>query len=223
MPDKITKLPNPMTKIFFDCEFTGLHQYTTLISIGCVSDCGKAFYAELDDFDLSQVDDWIKENVTSHLWVQNPEFEIPSEVDYRVGNLNELPGDLSEWICQFDEVEMWGDCPAYDWMLFCQIWGHAFNIPKNVHYIPFDLSTLFKVSGIDPDVNREEFAGMTDGGPKHNALWDAKVIKACHEKAMGSGVILIDGLDAEEFSKAAEAAKKSPTSQIVEQQIITLA
>jgi DNA polymerase III epsilon subunit-like protein len=33
------------TKIFFDTEFTGLHQKTTLISIGLVSECGKTFYA----------------------------------------------------------------------------------------------------------------------------------------------------------------------------------
>jgi hypothetical protein len=34
------------TKIFFDTEFTGLHQGTTLISIGLISECGKTFYAE---------------------------------------------------------------------------------------------------------------------------------------------------------------------------------
>lgn len=36
-----------MRKIFFDTEFTGLHQNTTLISIGLVSDEGERFYAEL--------------------------------------------------------------------------------------------------------------------------------------------------------------------------------
>jgi len=39
------------TKIFFDTEFTGLHQNTTLISIGLISECGKTFYAELTDYD----------------------------------------------------------------------------------------------------------------------------------------------------------------------------
>jgi hypothetical protein len=32
-------------------------------------------------------------------------------------------------------------------------------------------------------VSREEYAGLS-GGHKHNALWDAQVIKACYEKAM---------------------------------------
>ena len=66
-------------------------------------------------------------------------------------------------------------------VLFNDIFGTAFDIPKNIYYIPFDLSTLLYVKGIDPDINREEFANMKDGSQKHNALWDAKVIKRCFE------------------------------------------
>ena len=79
---------------------------------------------------------------------------------------------------------MWGDCLSYDLVLFNQIWGHAFSIPKNVYYIPFDICTLFKVKGIDPDINREQFSELVDGSQQHNALWDAKVIKACYDKLM---------------------------------------
>lgn len=43
-------------KVFFDTEFTGLHQKTTLISIGLISEDGKTFYAELTDYDQTQVD-----------------------------------------------------------------------------------------------------------------------------------------------------------------------
>jgi uncharacterized protein YprB with RNaseH-like and TPR domain len=35
------------TKLFLDTEFTGLHQNTTLISIGLIADTGDTFYAEL--------------------------------------------------------------------------------------------------------------------------------------------------------------------------------
>ncbi len=54
-------------KIFFDTEFTGLHQNTTLISIGCVAEDDRQFYAEFTDYDRSQVDDWIKLNVIDKL------------------------------------------------------------------------------------------------------------------------------------------------------------
>lgn len=178
------------TKIFFDTEFTGLHQGTTLISIGLVSECGKTFYAESTEFDKSQVDEWLQKNVVDklesvkHGWTSyfNPK---PNE-DMFIGGLSGIRHSLELWLSQFEQVEMWSDCLSYDWVLFCQLFGHAFNIPKNVYYIPFDICILFKVKGIDPDISREKFAfGEAYNeilGQKHNALHDAKVIGICYNK-----------------------------------------
>lgn len=193
------------TKVFFDTEFTGLHQNTTLISIGLVAETGQSFYAELNDYDKSQVDDWAQKNVIEKLLMSEPEYgedeyyvatrspnnEIGNSLysDYSIQmrcDMADLRIDLTKWIAQFEKVEMWSDCLAYDWVLFHQIFGHAFNIPKNVFYIPFDLCTLMKIKGINPDINREEF-GIGENYsdiPKHNALWDASTIKACYEKIM---------------------------------------
>lgn len=157
--------------IFFDTEFTGLHQKTSLISIGLVAETGETFYAELGDYDKSQLNNWLRENVIANLGGADV-----------CGTQSEIAAALREWLEQFDQVELWSDVLAYDWVLFCNIFGTAFNIPENVYYIPFDLATLFKINGIDPDINREEFAGLQAGAQKHNALWDAKVIKACYEK-----------------------------------------
>lgn len=172
-----------MTKVFFDTEFTGLHQNTTLISIGLISECGKTFYAELTDFDRSQINEWLQENVINNLELtsrENMQHTKGSAVTVKCDSAN-LKGFLTDWLSQFEQVEIWSDCLSYDWVLFNQIFGHAFNIPKNVYYIPFDICTLFKAKGIDPDISRETFAGMNDGSQKHNALWDAKVIKKCFE------------------------------------------
>ena len=148
------------TKIFFDTEFTGLHQNTTLISIGLVSECGKTFYAELFDYDKSQVDDWIKSNVLNNLLNQNMLRNSLDGTDIVRCFCDRLTlrEYLKNWLSKFDSVEMWSDCLSYDWVLFNQIFGHAFNVPSNVYYIPFDICTLFKVKGIDPDVSREDFA-----------------------------------------------------------------
>ena len=62
------------------------------------------------------------------------------------------------------------------------MFGHAFYLPEKIHYIPFDICTLMKIKGVDPDINRENFAGIQ--GKKHTALHDAKVIKGCYEKLM---------------------------------------
>lgn len=56
--------------------------------------------------------------------------------------------------------------------------------------IPFDICTLFKIKGIDPDISREEFAKdllvkvAFQQGKKHNAMWDALVIRECYNKLM---------------------------------------
>lgn len=184
------------TKIFFDTEFTGLHQNTTLISIGLISECGKTFYAELTDYDKSQIDDWLQKNVIGNLTLENDfrkELKLFKEttVDFSKENCRYLGGvpdlklTLQNWLSQFGSVEIWSDCLSYDWVLFNQIFGHAFNIPKNVYYIPFDICTLFYAKGIDPDISREEFSGLTENSVKHNALWDAKVIRECFLKLEG--------------------------------------
>jgi len=42
-----------------------------------------------------------------------------------------------------------------------------------------------KIKGVNPDISREEFIENAIEGKKHNALYDAKVIKACYEKLNG--------------------------------------
>ncbi len=49
--------------MFFDMEFTGLHKEATPISIGVVLENGAMFYGEFSDYDKTQCDEWITENV----------------------------------------------------------------------------------------------------------------------------------------------------------------
>ena len=185
-------------KVFFDTEFTGLHKNTTLISIGLVAEDGQQFYAELFDYDKSQIDSWLQDNIIDNcLMINDGKFAykftnkdyagevVDEHLNYLVGSKKFVAEQLTGWLkslsrCSDSKIEMWSDCLAYDWVLFNDIFGHAFNIPDNVYYIPFDICTLLKIKGIDPDINREHFAGIE--GTKHNALHDAKVIKLCYEK-----------------------------------------
>lgn len=158
-------------KVFFDTEFTGLHKDTTLMSIGLVDENGRTFYAEMTDYNHSQVDNWLEENV------------IANFTNEKKLNTVELRKELTKWLSLYENVEIWSDCLAYDWVLFNNIFGSAFDIPKNVYYIPFDICTLMKIKGVDPDINREDYSGTKENS-KHNALHDAKVIKLCYEKLM---------------------------------------
>ena len=187
-------------KLFLDTEFTGLHQKTTLISLGIISEDNRTFYAEFNDYDQSQMEPWIQEHVIANLLFPPPpkgqdehyrksRFSpiIPLTKAWNI-ELREcaplIVAELKGWLQQYDfgRVEMWSDCLAYDWVLFNELWGGALEVPSVISYIPFDICTYFKIMGIDPDTNREEFARMTEGNQKHNALWDAQVIKGCYEK-----------------------------------------
>lgn len=179
-------------KIFYDSEFTGLHQHTTLISIGLVAENGLAFYAEFTDFDKNQCDDWIKKNVLKHTqWLVNDTF--PPEPVYQVNNTTTcvcasktfIKEKLTIWLQQFDTLEMWADCYAYDWVLFCELFGGARKIPQNIFYMPADITTMFMLKGLDPDTNREVYANLNGDLPaKHNALKDALVLQSCYQKLL---------------------------------------
>lgn len=173
-------------KLFFDLEFTGLHQGTTLISLGIISEDGRQFYAEATDYDRSQVSPWIEENIISKLdpWIGPYQ---PGRVFVK-GDREGIAEALREWLSQFDTVEIWGDVLAYDWVVFCELFevvneDTAERLPRNVYYIPFDIATLMKIKGVDPDISREEFSGVSTLA-KHNALDDARIIRACYERLM---------------------------------------
>lgn len=183
--------------IYFDLEFTGLHQKTTLVSLGMVSDDNRSLYAEATDYDRSQVEPWLAENVLPRLFLVKSDVpDLPlMTTPYSGGSPGSwtISGDrrqiglfVSEWLEKFDSVEFWGDCLAWDWVLFCELFrgeDTAERLPRNVFYIPFDIATLMKVKGIDPDISREEFSGIALA--KHNALDDARIIRACYERLAG--------------------------------------
>lgn len=182
-----------MAKVFFDTEFTGLRQNTTLVSIGCVSEDGSEFYAELTDHDKGQVDTWLQDNVIDNLYLApsagnqwGVEMHRPPLTTAK-GATDYVKMCLESWLNNFSEVQMVSDCLAYDWVLFCDLWGSALDVPSNISPAPRDINQdIAGYLGINEklafDIHREEFANMSDAGQKHNALWDARVIKACYER-----------------------------------------
>jgi len=179
--------------IFLDTEFTGLHSSSTLISLGMVCQSGKTFYAEFTDYDTTQISPWLKENVINKLQGNLPVAATGVITGNEVavcGSRETIATVLRQWLAQFGVIEIWADVPAYDWILFCQLFGGAMHIPKNIFYAPFDIATLFRIKNlIEPvgkyerDISRHEFAGI-DTGNQHHALNDALVVKACYKKLM---------------------------------------
>ena len=186
-------------KIFFDTEFTGLHKNTTLISIGLVDENNRTFYAEFSDYDDSQCDEWIYKNVIRHLkWSKEGPIEnftnIYENALEAYGTKEYIKNVLVDWLSGYDNVELVSDVCHYDMVLFIDIFGSAFDIPKHVnaacHDINQDIAKKFSVSEIEAfDLSREKiienhnlFSGNSSNkifinGDKHNSLYDAKVIK----------------------------------------------
>ena len=154
-------------KVFFDTEFTGLHKDTTLISIGLIDENGRTFYGEFSDYDESQCDNWIRENVIKHLkWSK----EGPAEDFVNIyvngweafGSKEYIKIVLSEWLSKYDNVELVSDCCHYDMVLFIDIFGDAWSIPDVVnpacHDINQDIAKYIEISEREAfDLSREKF------------------------------------------------------------------
>lgn len=193
--------------LFFDFEFTGLHTGTTPISLGIVAENFGFFYAEFTDYDETQIErekdggEFIKTNVLYNLILEKQNLKENDFYEYYKGNdlfamkvrgnKSFIAEKLKKWLFSFNtQLEMWGDCLHYDWVLFLDLFGSAFDLPECVYYIPFDICTLFKVKNIDPDINREEFVKeyiktykeADDFSNKHNSLHDADIIMYCYNK-----------------------------------------
>lgn len=178
-------------KLFFDTEFTGLHKDTILVSIGIVAENGKKFYAEFTDFDWEPVhkDKWLLDNVVNKLHYRKRGSEKTYMPDYHIGTKASISEMLENWLKQFDEVQFVSDVCHYDFVLLIDLFGGAFDLPKNVsavcHDINQDIAKHYGISEREAfDKSREdivsELCGQQIEGEKHNALYDAEVIKAIY-------------------------------------------
>lgn len=171
-------------KIYFDSEFTGLIKNTDLISIGCIAENGRQFYAEFTDYNSRLIDDWLQKNVIENLLYNDRDHFIKKEENsiFMKDIKPNIKNAFESFILDMDSVTMFSDISSYDWVLFCDLWGGALNIPDKIDPFCRDIGHYLEQNGFDPfNQNREkilEKEGITIEGTKHNSLYDAKVIKA---------------------------------------------
>ena len=186
-------------KIFFDTEFTGLHKDTTLISIGMVDEGGRCFYGEFTDYDVSQVSDWIRENVLSHLVLKdsgmverlkNAFKDRGCDITMVRGGRAVVLSELRHWLDKYDEIQFVSDVCHYDFVLLIDLFGTAFDLPNNIcpscHDINQDIASYYGVSEHTAfDINRDEIVEesfLSEFFSKHNSLYDALVIRLVYSK-----------------------------------------
>lgn len=176
-------------RLFLDTEFTGLTQQAELISLALVSEEGDYFYAEFTDYDPASLEDWHHEHVLPHLFLtKDTRPELPPQGELCLGTRAEVAEALRKWLEQWTSIEVWADVPAYDWVLFCELFGGALQLPKPIHYIVRDLATLLVARGLDPDADRFALAYGKEAPPaglsRHQALGDALACGRCLEKLL---------------------------------------
>lgn len=177
--------------IYFDCEFTGLHQDTTLISIGLISESGQEFYAEFTDYDKEQVDEWIQKNVIEKLlfndtfsnWQDKDSTKLVMRSDKET-----IRWCLTEWLAKFETVQFISDVCHYDFVLLIDLLsGNALALPDSIssacHDINQDIADYLRITDRAAfGINRERFANYKGDVQKHNALYDARIIACCYAK-----------------------------------------
>lgn len=175
--------------IFFDTEFTELTQNAKLLSVALVADTGEKLYAECTDFNPQELSKWVKENVIDNFSLQQSNDANAASMEIK-GTEAEIAAAIKRWLNQFEaknknvQFQFWGDSPAWDWILFCELFGSSFGRPANIHYMCMDIATVFQIKGYDPDCTRTDFLKenhISIEGHQHNALYDALVTQKCYE------------------------------------------
>ena len=173
-----------MKTIFVDTEFTGEHSQTTLVSAGFVTLDNKKLYITLNDYKKDQVTPWLKHNVLSKIDQKKSinkkqAYKKISKFfyDYSKGERIQLvtAGKTLDLILIFDLFHQKSPKNKYKHYLK--------DLPKYLnHEFHLDIYTLFFVCGYKKNINREKFAKLKIRNAKHNALYDAMVIRECYIK-----------------------------------------
>jgi DNA polymerase III epsilon subunit-like protein len=170
--------------VFFDTEFTGLHAGTTLVSFGLISTAGEELYVTLNDYDKIQVSSWLEENVLIHI---DPVSTVDSRTAF--SRLNKWLEEIAGGEC----ISLVSAGLSADLVLLFDLYryqyaeGTYFNAVNQLpdflkHPYHFDLNTLFTTVGLDPSMDRELFTGKKINGSRHDAMYDARMVRECFLK-----------------------------------------
>jgi 3' exoribonuclease, RNase T-like len=144
-------------KYFLDTEFidSGPAEPISLISIGIVCEDGRELYLEWRYAPLDLANDWVKANVLPHL--------KGGDVSVLFG---EMAGRIGSFVGDDPKPEFWGFYSAFDWVLFCGIFGGMLNLPKGWPKYCHDLKQWCDMLG-NPSLPLQD-------STEHNALNDAR-------------------------------------------------
>jgi hypothetical protein len=132
-----------------------------------------------------------RKNVIANLYKSKNKNDRKYIPNYHIGTKEDIALALGNWFSQFNEVELVSDVCHYDKVLLIDLFGSAFDLPKNVsadcYDINQDIARNYKIRQSESfDKSRKQILWnkWKDGavsGEKHNALYDAKVIRELYQ------------------------------------------
>jgi hypothetical protein len=140
-------------KYWFDTEFIERPGILDLISIGMVAEDGREFYAESSEVDWTHANQWTLKRV-------RPQLEGPGMTREHISYA------IREFTARDKQPVFWGYFPAYDWVLFCWLFGSITEMPFHFPQLCMDVKQWAMELG-DPELPHQSHA-------RHNALADAR-------------------------------------------------
>lgn len=151
-----------ITRYYIDTEFIERPGVLQLISLGITDERGRDFYAVSSEFDETQANDFVREQV------------LP-----KLGTIHrETHAQIKQRLLKFvddDQPEFWGYFADYDWVLFCWILGTMMDLPAGWPMHCLDVKQIMHEHGI----MREQLPDLPPG-QAHNALADARWTRSAH-------------------------------------------
>lgn len=172
-----------MAKYFFDTEFdpNQFSGYDSLISIGIVSDDGREFYAISRDFDPTRmvINTWLASNVM-------PWLDPPDQPTWMARA--QIAAGIESFIGADTAPQLWAHYGAFDWVLFCEIFGGMRQMAVAHPGWPWfcrDLQQLAELVDLPrslyPDKPKREHHALED------ARWNKLLFDKVAPKARGIG------------------------------------
>jgi hypothetical protein len=145
-------------KFWFDTEFIEDGKRIDLLSIGVVSEDGRAYYAEPLEARIDTANAWVKENVLVFL---TGDKKLRSQIAVE---LIEFMGE---------KPEIWAYYADYDWVALCQLFGTMMDLPQGWPMYCRDVKQLCDSLG-NPTLPAQT-------SQEHHALSDAIWTREAHE------------------------------------------
>lgn len=177
-------------RVWYDCEFLEDGSTIELISIGMVAEDGRELYAINADMQWARIvgDEWLATNVVPHLPTTTPlqyRDGLPPhgrlDLDHPdVRTHSQIARAVRDFLADTPSVELWAWFGAYDHVALAQLFGRMVDLPAAVPMWTNDVRQEMHRLG-NPRMPAQS-------GAEHNALADARHVKAMHEALLTAEV-----------------------------------